>query len=409
MTTRPCCIPWGWNRCRCGKTNLVDINQRILAELSELETRAELRHLETVRGIDLSSNDYLGLATDPRMKLALLEGVASAPRFASTGSRLLSGQDEVWTVLEHEFARWVGAEASLYFTSGYAANLGVLTSLLRPEDVVFSDSSNHASLIDGIRLAKCRRVIFPHLDLNYLEDELRRNAAGSGARVIVVESIFSMEGDRAPLTELADLAERYAAGLIVDEAHAVGVRGPRGSGCVAEAGLTARVLATVCTCGKALAAAGAFVCGSESLRRFLVNRARTFIFNTALPPYFASQVAAGMNFAQESECERSHLVRLSAYLRHKLQENGFDTGAGDSQIVPVILGSNDAAVNFAECLKARGFGVRAIRPPTVPPGTARLRLSLTANLSTDILAELVAAMIQARSESSTSRTVSVSP
>jgi 8-amino-7-oxononanoate synthase len=241
-----------------------------------------------------------------------------------------------------------------------------------------------------------------------LEDELRRNPAGSGARVIVVESIFSMEGDRAPLPELADLAERYAAELIVDEAHAVGVRGPRGSGCVAEAGLTAQVLATVYTCGKALAATGAFVCGSETLCRFLVNRARTFIFSTALPPYFASQVAAGMNFAQESKCERSHLARLSAYLKHKLQENGFDTGASDSQIMPVILGSNDAAVNIAERLKAIGFGVRAIRPPTVPPGTARLRLSLTAKLSTDIVTELVAAMIQARSESPASRTVSVS-
>ena len=152
------------------------MNQRILAELSDLESRAELRHLETVQGIDLSSNDYLGLATDPRMKQAILEGVNSAPRIASTGSRLLSGHDEAWTLLEHDFARWVGAEAALYFTSGYAANIGLLSALLRPEDVVFSDSANHASLIDGIRLAKCRRVIFPHLDLNVLEDELRRNA-----------------------------------------------------------------------------------------------------------------------------------------------------------------------------------------------------------------------------------------
>jgi 8-amino-7-oxononanoate synthase len=169
------------------------------------------------------------------------------------------------------------------------------------------------------------------------------------------------------------------------------------------------VLATVCTCGKALAAAGAFVCGSDHLRRFLVNRARTFIFNTALPPYFASQVAAGMYFARESESERAHLNRLSAYLKQELRDNGFDAGASDSQIVPVILGPNDIAVNFAECLRAKGFGIRAIRPPTVPPGTARLRLSLTANLSTNVLAELVAAMIQARRESSSARTVSVSP
>jgi 8-amino-7-oxononanoate synthase len=296
----------------------------------------------------------------------------------------------------------------LYFTSGYAANIGLLSALLLPEDVVFSDSANHASLIDGIRLAKCRRVIFAHLDLNCLEDELRRNASVSGARVIVVESIFGMEGDHAPLSDLAALAERYRAELIVDEAHAIGVRGLRGSGCVAEAGLSARVLATVHTCGKALASAGAFVCGSQNLRRFLINRARTFIFNTGLPPYFASQVAAGMNFAKEAECERARLVELGNFLRDKLGKNGFDIAGSDSQIVPVILGPNDAAVNFAEYLRARGFGVRAIRPPTVPAGTARLRLSLTAKLSKNVLAELVAAMIQAREKHSTARTVSVS-
>jgi 8-amino-7-oxononanoate synthase len=384
------------------------MNQRILAELSDIESRAELRHLETGQGTDFNSNDYLGLATDPRMRHGILEGVNSASRIASTGSRLLSGHDEAWTVLENDFARWVGAEAALYFTSGYAANMGLLSALLRPEDVVFSDSANHASLIDGIRLAKCRRVIFPHLDLTFLEDELRRNASAAGASVIVVESIFSMEGDRAPLSDLAALAERYGAELIVDEAHANGVRGMRGSGCVAEAGLSARVLATVHTCGKALASAGAFVCGSQNLRRFLINRARTFIFNTGLPPYFASQVAAGMNFAKEAECERARLVELGNFLRDKLGKNGFDIAGSDSQIVPVILGPNDAAVNFAEYLRARGFGVRAIRPPTVPAGTARLRLSLTAKLSKNVLAELVAAMIQAREKHSTARTVSVS-
>ena len=405
---RRCSIPSGWSRCRCNKSISVDINQRILDELSELESRAELRHLTTISGIDLNSNDYLGLATSPRMKQAILEGVSRASRIASTGSRLLSGHDEAWTLLELDFAKWVGAESALYFTSGYAANIGLLSALLRPEDVVFSDSANHASLIDGIRLAKCERVIFPHLDLNFLEDQLRRYSAFQGARVIVVESIFSMEGDRAQLADLAGLADRYGAGLIVDEAHAVGVHGPHGSGCVVETGLSARVLATVCTCGKALAAAGAFVCGSINLRRFLVNRARTFIFNTGLPPYFAAHVAAGMNLAKEAECERTRLTRLSAFLRNELRKNSFNTGSSVSQIVPVILGSNEAAITFAEHLRTSGFGVRAIRPPTVASGAARLRLSITSKLSEDILAELVAATIQARSEFSTARTVSVS-
>jgi 8-amino-7-oxononanoate synthase len=384
------------------------MNQRILAELSDLESRAQLRHLEKVEGVDLSSNDYLGLSADRRMKQAILSGVNSASRIASTGSRLLSGHDEAWTVLEHEFARWVGAEAALYFTSGYAANVGLLNAILRPEDVLFSDSANHASLIDGIRLAKCRRVIFPHLDMNFLEDELRRNSSIAGARVIVVESIFSMEGDRAPLVHLAALAERYGGELIVDEAHAIGVRGPRGSGCVAESGLSARVLATVHTCGKALAAAGAFVCGSDNLRRFLINRARTFIFNTGLPPYFASQIAAGMSLAAGADSERARLIELSAFLRSELRRNGFDIPCSDSQIVPVVLGSNDAAVTFAKFLSAKGFGVRAIRPPTVPEGTARLRLSLTANLSKNILDDLVVAMTEARDIYSTARAVSIS-
>lgn len=190
---------WVSSHYRFVEATAVKMEQRILAELADLESQAQLRHLETVHGIDLGSNDYLGLSTDPRMKQAIRDALDSSSRVASTGSRLLSGHDELWTTVENNFARWVGAEAALYFTSGYAANIGLLSAILRPEDAVFSDSANHASLIDGIRLAKCKRVIFPHLDLNALEAELRWTLSGSGARFIVVESIFSMDGDRAPL------------------------------------------------------------------------------------------------------------------------------------------------------------------------------------------------------------------
>jgi 8-amino-7-oxononanoate synthase len=384
------------------------INERIGAELADLESRAQLRQLETASGIDLSSNDYLGLATDPRMKLAIVKAVNHATRISSTGSRLLSGHDDVWTALENNFARWVAAESALYFTSGYAANVGLLSAVLRPDDIVFSDIANHASLIDGMRLAKCRRVIFPHLDLNALEDLLRRNESSGGARVIVVESVFSMDGDRAPLADLAALAARHRTELIIDEAHAIGVYGPSGSGCVAEAGLSGRVLATVHTCGKSLAAAGAFVCGSTRLRQFLINRARTFIFNTGLPPYFASQVAAGIRFASSAYAEREHLAVLSTFLRDELSSNGFDTAGSTSHIVPVVLGSNEATVTVAGQLQDQGFGVRAIRPPTVPQGSARLRLSLTAKLSQSILADLVSSLVQAREQNSTERSVSAS-
>ena len=389
---------WGSNRSPFVEAAAVNMDQRILAELADLESRAQQRHLETVRGIDLGSNDYLGLSADPRMKQAIREGLDSSPRVASTGSRLLSGHDEVWTAVENDFARWVGAEAGLYFTSGYAANIGLLSAILRPEDAVFSDSANHASLIDGIRLAKCKRVIFPHLDLNALEAELRWTHSGSGVRFIVVESIFSMDGDRAPLQDLATLAARYDAELIVDEAHATGVCGPQGRGCVAEAGLAGHVFATVHACGKALAAAGAFVCGSEPLRRFLINRARTFIFNTALPPYFAAQVAAGMRLAKTAETERTQVADLSVFLRNELQGNGFDTAGSESHIVPIVLGSNETALAFASQLQARGYGIRAIRPPTVPPGTARLRVSLTSKLTQPLLADLAGALVQIRKE-----------
>jgi len=381
------------------------LEERFRTELADLESQGQLRHLETPTGIDLNSNDYLGLANDPRLKQAIHDAVRASSRMASTGSRLLSGQDDAWTALESEFARWVGAEAALYFTSGYAANVSLLSTILRAEDVVFSDSSNHASLIDGIRLAKCQRVIFPHLDLNALEEQLRRPMSAAGMRMIVVESIFSMDGDRAPLPELIAIADRYGAELIVDEAHAAGVLGPAGSGCVAEAGLAGRVLATVHTCGKALAAAGAFVCGSEKLRQILINRARTFIFSTALPPYFAAHVFAGMRLAAAAEEERRRLDDNSAYLRGELRRNAFDIAGSSSHIVPVILGANEAAVTFAEHLRTRGFGARAIRPPTVPAGSARLRLSLTAKFSQETLARLVAAMNEAREQNSLKRSV----
>lgn len=400
------CIPWDSNHCRSGN-DAVKIRQRIAAELSDLESQAQLRHLETPFGIDLSSNDYLGLSTDSRMKGAILDAVQAAPRIASTGSRLLSGHDEAWTSLEQDFARWVGAEASLYFTSGYAANIGLLSAVLGPDDTVLSDSANHASLIDGMRLAKSRRVIFPHLDLNALEAELRWNHSSAGARFIVVESIFSMDGDRAPLRELAALAKRYDAELMVDEAHATGVCGPGGRGCVAEAGLSGRVFATVHTCGKALAAAGAFVCGSENLRRYLINRARTFIFSTAPPPYFAAQVSAGMRLATTMDTDRAHLANLSSFLRNALLQNGFETAGSDSHIVPVVLGSNETALAFAAHLQARGYGVRAIRPPTVPPGTARLRMSLTSKLSQPVMANLVGVLVQIRNEPSNSHAISL--
>jgi 8-amino-7-oxononanoate synthase len=376
----------------------VRISERMGRELAELERESQLRSLEISPSLDFSSNDYLGLASDARIKEAVAAALVSADLAASTGSRLLSGNSERWTALESDFARFAGADAALYFTSGYLANIGLLASLLQAGDTVFSDSANHASLIDGMRLSKARRVVFPHLDLGFLEDALRAAAAGGG-RFIIVESVFSMEGDLAPLPELARLAERYGAELIVDEAHAVGVFGPQGRGLVAEAGLFGRVLATIFTCGKALAASGAFVCGSETLRNFLINRGRTFIFSTALPPYFAAHVRAGFELASRADAERARMMELAQFLRYELRRCGFEVADGTSPIVPVILGENERAMRVAQRLRAEGFGVRAIRPPTVPSGTARLRLSVTARHTESVLRDLVAVIAAAASQS----------
>lgn len=378
----------------------MNVDQRMKQELSRLADCSQLRDVKAPRGVDLCSNDYLGLASHPRIKQAVRDALDSAERVASTGSRLLSGHDQAWTALENEFAAWIGAEAALYFTSGYAANTGLLGALLEPGDVVFSDAANHASLIDGMRLAKAERIVFPHLDLGVLEAALRQTHAGGshGARFIVVESVFSMDGDVARLAEIAALAEKYGAEMIVDEAHATGVFGPAGRGCVAEAGLTGRVMATVHPCGKALAASGAFVCGSETLRRFLINRARTFIFSTALPPYFAAQVAAGMRLAASADPGRSHLAELSEFLRSALAREGFDTAGSRSQIIPLILGANEAAVEFAARLAARGYSARPLRPPTVPEGAARLRVSLTAKFSRADVERLARDIMETRNE-----------
>lgn len=365
---------------------------RLAADLEQLESQSQLRSLDHAEGINLCSNDYLALSRDPRLKAAVVEALQGGAALASTGSRLLSGNDPAWESLEEEFAAFVGARGALFFSSGYAANLGLLSALLRPEDLVFSDSANHASLIDGIRLSRARKVVFPHLDLNFLEDRLADSRREHCEKFIVVESLFSMEGDRASLAEIAALAEKYGAALIVDEAHATGVLGPQGRGLVAEAGVREAVLASVHTCGKALASAGAFVAGSDILKRFLVNRARTFIFSTSPPPYMAHQIRAALRLARQADDRRARLFSLADALRARLKELGFDTGRSNSQIIPVMLGSNDSALRAAEALRRAGFAIRAIRPPTVAPGTARLRISFNAGLSETDCERLIQAL-----------------
>jgi 8-amino-7-oxononanoate synthase len=374
------------------------VERRIARELESLREQAQFRALEILEGTDglnLSSNDYLGLSTDPRLKQAAIEAVARAERVGSTGSRLLSGNSREWEEIEEEFAAFAGTETAVYFGSGYLANIGLLSSLLRPGDTVFSDARNHASLIDGMRLSGAAKIIYPHGDMEFLEGALRAAANGTGARAIVSETVFSMEGDVAPLAELVALARRYDAAVIVDEAHATGVWGPHGRGIAAELGLEREMLAALHTCGKALASAGAFVCGSGALREHLINRARTFIFSTAMPPYVAGQIRAALALARGAEAERAHLRAIAAALREGLTAAGLPCGTSSTQIVPVMLGTNEAALHLASQLQRDGFAVKAIRPPTVPVGTARIRISLTSKITFEDICRLVAAICAA--------------
>ena len=361
-----------------------------------LDERHQRRSLAEIQGINFCSNDYLGLAEHPQLKEAVVRALQSGTRAGGTGSRLLSGQAESWRELEEQFANFAGTEAALFFGSGYAANIGMLEALVGPDDVVYSDLLNHASLIDGMRLSGARKVIYPHLDLNALEERLRKDAGAPWRRIIVTESIFSMNGDVAPLPEIADLAGKYGAAMIVDEAHATGVHGPEGRGLAAQAGILSQVLATLHACGKALGSAGAFVCGSAILKEHLINHARTFIFSTALPPYLAEQIRAALRLAKGMERERYMLKKRSLAVIGALQREGFDTANSSSQIVPVIIGTNEDTLKAAAHLQKAGFAVRGIRPPTVPQGHARLRLTLTTQIDEDDLQRLVISLTRWR-------------
>lgn len=365
---------------------------RLHEGLRSLEQRSQRRNLAEISGVNFCSNDYLGLAENSTLRERVAEFIRGTGKIGGTGSRLLSGQTEEWRELEEKFAKFAGTESALFFTTGYAANLGLLSSLAGKDDVIFSDARNHASLIDGMRLSGARKVIYPHLNLNALEDALRKEASTVQRKLIVTETVFSMDGDLAPLPEIAELAEKYNAVLILDEAHATAVHGPGGGGLAVAAGLTQRVLAIVHTCGKALASAGAFVCGPAVLKEHLVNHARTFIFSTALPGYIAAQIGAAMQLSEAMDREREVLLKRAGTFREALQAEGFDTAASSSQIVPVVLGSNEATLDAAEHLQREGFAVRGIRPPTVPQGSSRLRLSLTARIPQHELTRLVTSL-----------------
>jgi 8-amino-7-oxononanoate synthase len=359
-----------------------EFEDRLAATLAELQGAGLLRQMRLPVGIDLVSNDYLGLAEHPYLTEAMRAAVADLPA-GSGGSRLLRGHHEIFECVEEQLASFTGSESALLFGSGYAANIGLLQAVIAPDDLIVSDERNHASLIDGIRLTKAATAIYPHQDLDALEATLRKPRHGRA--VVITESVFSMDGDLTPLGEVCTIAERAGAIVIVDEAHATGMYGERGSGRVEGLGLRDRVAATIHTGGKALGSGGAWVAGSRALRDVMVNRARSFIFSTAPLPVLGAALGAGLYLVEHEPKRRREVHRKSALLRAALGEAGVETG-GESMIVPIIAGSNEAALALQSGMMAAGFDVRAIRPPSVPPGTARLRVTVRYPISdTDLL------------------------
>jgi 8-amino-7-oxononanoate synthase len=319
----------------------------------------------------LCSNNYLGLADHPRVREAAAEA-ALRWGVGAGASRLVSGTMTVHEELEGRLAAFEGREAAVLFGSGYLANAGVVSALAGRGDVVFSDELNHASIVDGCRLSRAEVVVYRHNDVEHLGWELAR--AGGRAALVVTDSVFSMDGDVAPLADLVELAHRHGARLAVDEAHGTGALGPGGRGAVAAAGLEDEVDVVVGTLGKSLGAYGAYACGSATLVEYLVNASRPFIFSTAPPPPAVAGALAALDVL-EAEPERVERLHANGRLvRRELRAAGLDPGPSETQIVPLVVGGAAVAVRACEAALERGVFAQAIRPPTVPDGTSRLRL-----------------------------------
>jgi 8-amino-7-oxononanoate synthase len=369
---------------------------RIWERLDGIRDRGLERVLRPPSGIDVSSNDYLGLSRHPRVVRAMMDAVAREGA-GSTGSRLLRGDRDSFAGVERRFAAFKRTDRALYFSSGYLANLAVVTTFAETGDVIFSDTLNHASLIDAVRLSHADYVVFPHGDVSALEPLIAEHSAEKQA-FIVTESLFSMDGDVAPLQDYASLCRATGAALVVDEAHAVGTRGARGSGMLEEAGLAPNSVISINTAGKALGVAGAFVAGPEWAIEYLIQRARPFIFSTAPPPAVADALIASLDVIEHEPELRARLASRVERLHDALAAHGVAVPGHRSHIIPIVIGDNDRAVAAAAALQAEGFDVRAIRPPSVPPGTARLRLTVNVGLddaSIDRLASLVSSVSSA--------------
>jgi glycine C-acetyltransferase/8-amino-7-oxononanoate synthase len=340
----------------------------------------------------LCSNNYLGLADHPRGREAAADAAMRWGAGAGA-SRLVSGNMTLHRRLEDRLATFKGTQSALLFGSGYLANLGVVPALARRGEIVLSDELNHASIIDGCRLSGAETFVYRHCDMEHLAWGLR-NADGRAA-LIVTDGVFSMDGDVAPLEEIVELARRHDVRVMVDDAHGTGTLGPGGRGAVAEAGLDGEVDVIVGTLGKALGSYGAFVACDHAMTRHLVNSARTLIFSTGLPPAAAAAAMASLELLQEQPRRVERLAANADALRDELAREGFDVSGSEAQIVPLIVGDAGLAMRICEAALEQGVFAQAIRPPTVPEGTSRLRLAVMASHTRSELREAARVLAQA--------------
>lgn len=366
------------------------IDESLARELSQLEQKGLRRHLRTVRGssdrvieldgdkvINFSANNYLGLANHPALIDAATAALSSAG-LGATASRLIVGNHDLHERLEQALAQFHQRPAARLFNSGYNANVGTIQALARVGDVVFSDQLNHASLIDGCRLSRSRVCVYPHSDINTLRTLMNEHRGNH--RFVVTDAVFSMDGDRARLADLAELCREQRATLLVDEAHAIGILGPEGRGLAAQLGVEPDVV--VGTLGKSFGGFGAYVTGTNELAEVLLNKARSFIFTTALPPSMAAASLAALAVlrGREGDARRARLHDSITHFAHGLATRGLlGAGSGHTAIFPVLVGDDARAMQCCERLLERGLYAQGIRPPTVPPGTARLRFALMAS------------------------------
>jgi 8-amino-7-oxononanoate synthase len=364
------------------------------ARNSRLTTEIEI---DGRRLVNFGSNDYLGLAADERLANAAVEAIR-ASGWGTGASPLIAGYTDWHRKLEERLADFCRTDAAIVFGSGYAANVGAITALVGKGDTIFSDERNHASIIDGCRQSQADVQVYRHADAGHLAELLAAHSTGGnatrGRRLIVTDTVFSMDGDVAPLSEIAELAERHGAMLMIDEAHATGVFGAHGRGIAEMLGVSHRVHVHVGTLSKALGCSGGFVAGSRPLVDWLVNRSRPYVFSTAHPAANAAAACAALDVVRDEPQRRVRLLSLADGLREQLRAAGWDVGRSATQIVPIILGDSQRTMDLAKALREAGLFVPGIRPPSVPLGQSMLRVSLSAMHDDTQVADLVAELVR---------------